>query len=948
VIDLPLVSLDLEILDTDAGSEIIEVGAVKFRGDETLGTFSALVRPRGALSYKIGNLTGLTARDLARGEPLADVLGRLSTFVGGAPIVGQSIGLDLEHLRKAGLNLGNPRLDTFELGVLMLPGLKAYDLGSIARAVSVGGDIPHRALADAELARLVFASLVRLAEEMPLDALSQIVRLSGPLDWALKVVFTESQRTRVRGFMSTGSPAEAGAGEGPLGDLAPPPKAESVEASDRFVPLDGPSLVRSIAPGGPVARALRGYEDRPPQRKMLAAVVDALNEGDTILVEAGTGTGKSLAYLLPAMHFSVQNGLRVVVSTNTINLQDQLLDKDVPDIVQATGLPVRVSVLKGRNNYLCLRRWLTLLRSDDLTPGERMLLIRTLIWLRRTETGDRAELRLTSDEEDAWSRVAAVVETCSPLRCAYHREGTCFVARARRAADSSHVVIVNHSLLLSDVVTGNQVLPEYRHLIVDEAHHLEDEATAQLSHRVTARDVDRRLAALFDPAAPTDTGLLSEATGALLTFETDDATRTRHTRRLELAREQVTRVSAGTDRLFAILAAFLREQPRRGEGGAFTVRVTGAVRAQPLWSEIDVLWGEVGRDVLDLQRTIAELIAGLETISTRTDQIDAVAGELAAQGTTWEETRLHFSRVIADADAQTVAWLTLGQNDELGVSAAPLDVGPTIRDKLIAPLSSAILTSATLTSEGSFRYVRDRLSLQDARELSVGSSFDYASSTLVFLPTGAPDPNQPGYQRAVERIVLDAATELKGRTMVLFTSHSQLRTTYQGLRDVLDSRKIILLGQRVDGSSRARLLETFKSGRPCVLLGTSSFWEGVDVVGEALSCLIITRLPFALPTDPIVEARSEQFHDPFGEYSLPQAILRFRQGFGRLIRSRSDRGVMIVLDSRLRTRRYGRAFLDSLPPCEIRVGPVGDAGRVTGAWMRGERDHLGMAISLRR
>jgi DNA polymerase-3 subunit epsilon/ATP-dependent DNA helicase DinG len=200
----------------------------------------------------------------------------------------------------------------------------------------------------------------------------------------------------------------------------------------------------------------------------------------------------------------------------------------------------------------------------------------------------------------------------------------------------------------------------------------------------------------------------------------------------------------------------------------------------------------------------------------------------------------------------------------------------------------------------------------------------------------------------VERVVLDVATELKGRTMVLFTSHSQLRATYLGLRDQLDARKIILLGQRVDGSSRARLLETFKSGRPCVLLGTSSFWEGVDVVGEALSCLIIARLPFAPPTDPIVEARSEQFDDPFNQYSLPHAILRFRQGFGRLIRSKSDRGIMIVLDSRVRTRRYGRSFLDSLPSCEMRAGPATEAGRVAGAWMRGERDHLGMAISLRR
>jgi len=948
VIDLPLVSLDLEILDTEGGSEIIEVGAVKFRGDETLDTFSAVVRPRGTLSYRVGHLTGLTARDLARGEPLADVLGRLSTFIGGAPLVGQSIGLDVEHLRKAGLALANPRLDTFELAVLLLPVLKAYDLGSIARTVGVGGEIPHRALADAELARAVFDALVRIAADLSLDTLGQVVRLAGPLDWPLKLVFGEVQRKRARQMIASGSPESVGAGGGPLADLPEPIRVEPVEPDNRFTPLDTPELVRGLAPGGSIAKALKGYEDRPAQRRMLSAVSEALNAGDTLLVEAGTGTGKSMAYLLPSLHFAVQNGLRVVVSTNTINLQDQLLEKDVPDLLRATELPARVSVLKGRNNYLCIRRWLTLLKTDDLSPGERMLLIRTLLWLRRTQTGDRAELRLSAEEEEAWGRVSAVAEICSPLRCPYHREGTCFVARARRAAESAHVLVVNHSLLLSDVTTGNQVLPEYHHLIIDEAHHLEDEATAQLSLRVTAREVSRRLTELVDPSLSGVGGLIAEATGALLNAEQDDTVRATHTQRLERAREQVIRVREGMERLFGLLTTFLREQPRRGDAGLFTVRVTGAIRSQPLWSEADVLWGDVARDVIQLQRTIADLIAALEVIAKRVDGIDAVLGELAAQGTAWEATRLHFSRIIAEADAATIAWLTLGQHDELSVSSAPLDVGPTVRDRLVNPLAAVILTSATLTSEGSFRYVRERLALDNARELTVGSPFDYASTTLVFLPTGAPDPNQPGYQRAVERAILDVATELRGRTMVLFTSHSQLRATYQGLRDVLDSRKIILLGQRVDGSSRARLLETFKSGRPCVLLGTSSFWEGVDVVGEALSCLIIARLPFALPTDPIVEARSEQFDDPFTDYSLPQAILRFRQGFGRLIRSRTDRGAMIVLDSRLRTRRYGRAFLDSLPACEIRAGPITDAGRVAGAWMRGERDHLGMAISLRR
>ncbi|MCC7366896.1 MAG: DEAD/DEAH box helicase family protein [Chloroflexi bacterium] len=946
MIDLPLVSLDLEILDTDAGSEIIEVGAVKFRGAETLDTFSALVRPKGALTFKVGNLTGLTARDLANGESLRPVLERLSRFIGGATIVGQSIGIDLENLKKAGLDLANRRFDTFELAVLLRPGLKAYDLGSIARDLGVGGDIPHRALADAELARAVFNALVEKVGEHSLETLSQVVRLATTLDWPLKTVFELVHQQRVRRMIESRQVETFGGG--PLDDLKPPAASEPVEPDGRFVALNPKSLASSMAPGGEVARSLRGYEDRPAQRRMLQAVATALNDGDTLLVEAGTGTGKSLAYLLPALRFAVENGMRVVVSTNTINLQDQLLDKDVPDLLHATGLPARVSVLKGRGNYLCLRRWLTLFKTDDLSPGERMLLIRTLIWLTRTTSGDRAELRLTPEEDEAWSKVAAAAEVCSPLRCPYHREGTCFVARARRAADSAHVVIVNHSLLLSDVVTGNQVLPEYRHLIVDEAHHLEDEATAQLSRRVTAREVARRLGELADAVTSEGPGLLNEATGALVHATPDDAKKEEHWRRLDRGRQQVVRVRSGMDRLFGMLSTFTREQNRRGEGGPATVRLTRALRSHPLWSEIDILWGEVGRDMLDLQKTVAELIAGLDALSSRDEVQDTTLGELTAQGTAWEETRLHFTKVIAESSDNVIAWLTFGQTDELGVNAAPLDIGPTIREQLVGPLAAAVLTSATLTSEGNFRYVKDRLSLQDAEELTVGSPFNYATSTLVYLPTNAPEPNQQGYQRAVEQIVLAAATELKGRTMVLFTSHSQLRATYMGLRDALDARKIILLGQRVDGSSRARLLETFKSGRPCVLLGTSSFWEGVDVVGEALSCLIIARLPFAPPTDPIVEARSEQFDDPFNQYSLPQAILKFRQGFGRLIRSKTDRGIMIVLDSRLRTRRYGRSFLDSLPSCEMRVGPSNDAGRVAGAWMRGERDHLGMAISLRR
>jgi predicted DnaQ family exonuclease/DinG family helicase len=934
MINLPLVSLDLELLGDGESAEIIEVGAVKFRGTETLGTFSALVRPGGQLTYRIEELTGLSQPDLEQAEPLDDVLARLSVFIGGAPLVGQSIGLDVEHLGRAGLPLRNPQLDTFELAMLLRPGLVAYDLGSIARALGVAIEVPHRALPDALLARDVFLALVELVGKIELDTLSQIVRLAGSLDWPLKLVFSEAQREKVRAMVASGALAErVGAQDTLVPLMQPPPASPSLAPRERPEPLDVARLAASLDEDGAIARAVPRFEERAEQREMLTAVAEAFNDNEVLLVEAGTGTGKSVAYLLPALHYATANDRQVVVSTNTINLQDQLCQKDLPALIEATGIPARVSVLKGRANYLCLRRWVTLLRSDELRPAERMLLVKTLLWLPRTTRGDKAELKLSQPEEEAWSRVAATVEACSPGRCSFHHEGTCWVARARRLAESAHLIVVNHSLLLADLMTGNQVLPEHRHLIVDEAHHLEDEATAQLSRRVTERELTRHLSILAEPVGASAIGLLADAAMAVRSHAPAHPAEAAIAGPVARGERQVPSVRAGFQRLFRMLKEIVQSIARRGEGGAVTIRVTSTVRAQPVWSDVDVLWGEIGREVLDLERTITELVMKLEELRGRSDALAACLADLATEGQFWAEVRGHLNDVIALSRSDTVSWLSLGLGDDTGLHAAPLEVAEILRDQLIGTKDTAILTSATLTVEGSFRYIQQRLGLSDARELAVGSPFDYATSTLVYVPSDCPEPYQPGYQKAVERIILDVATKLNGRTLVLFTSHSQLRTTYAALRDELDARRLLLLGQRMNGSSRSRLLETFRSGPPAVLLGTSSFWEGIDVVGDALSCLIMARLPFAPPTDPVFEARAELYDDPFTQYTLPQAALRFRQGFGRLIRSRTDRGVMLVLDGRLRTRGYRRTFLRSLPDCQVRSGPGAEAGQVARAWV---------------
>jgi DNA polymerase-3 subunit epsilon/ATP-dependent DNA helicase DinG len=925
-----LVALDLEILDSPpTGREIVEIGAVRFFGGRELETFECLVKTRATLSYRLSQLTGITHEALAAAIPLDQALDQLDRFLGQSPIVGQSVELDLDQLSRAGLRGKGPPLDTYELANLMLPGLPAYDLSSIARALGLALDERrHRALPDARLARRVFEALTERVSALDVDTLRQVNRVSEPLRWPLRRVFQ-------------------GALELKAGPDAPPHSSipnwlqaaevalaghEQLRPRDQIEPLDPEQVASLLRPGGAMATALADFEERHEQLEMLRAVAEAFNNSEHLIVEAGTGTGKSLAYLLPAAKFALENGRRVVVSTNTINLQDQLSQKEVPSLRSATGLPVRATVLKGRSNYLCLRRWQTLARSEELSEEDRTLLVKTLLWLPVTTTGDRSELRLSAREEEAWNRVNAQQESCSPLRCAYHRLGYCFLARVRKQAEASHLLIVNHALLLADMASGSRAIPEFRHLVVDEAHHLEDEATAQLGWHLSPRELLGRLERMVDAQDSGPGSLLLQAAEHVRA-----GSQAGSASRVEALVQQLAGLSAGLlsslTEAFDHLATFAHQFGQRQDSGAITLRLSSATRAQPRWSELEIDWDNQNQRLLRLVQALKELDKIGERLELDEHSRDSVWSEIAQQADFWEQARERLWRVLVEADADLIAWLTIGRNEGLTVAAAPLHVGKLLDRELFCQKDSVVLTSATLSAGRSFEYLRERLGLQEASELILGSPFDYERSTLVFIPSDIPEPTAPGYQQSVERVLGEVIAALDGRTLALFTSYSQLRATYNALRGPLEARDIVLLGQRMDGSSRARLLETFKTGERVALLGTSSFWEGVDVVGEALSCVVIARLPFTTPGDPVYQARSELFSEPFTQYAVPQAILRFRQGFGRLIRSRDDRGLIVVLDRRIKSRHYGRAFLGSLPRCTVREGPASQAGRIARQWL---------------
>ena len=928
------VSLDLETTGFDPQSDdIIEIGAVKFRGDEVVDTLHTLVNPHRPLPYRIQILTGITPGDVDAAPPLSVVLGDLVSFIGDHPIIGQSVSFDLSFLNQKGVSLQNPVYDTFELGTILLPTLSDYSLTTLAKELGIRYPVQHRALPDAMAAKDVFLALLDKACELDTSIIMEIYRLTAGIDWPLAHLFHQIAEDKLK----DGKGFEPALDNVNLNIAAE--EREKLTPFRRRKPLDLERLTRMLGSDGLMAHAFPSFEHRPEQVQMMQAVARALNQSEHLIVEAGTGTGKSIAYLLPAILFAVENNIPVVISTNTINLQEQLMGKDVPDLIRALeqeSLPTpHYTQLKGRNNYLCLRRWTSLRRSLPPSLDEVKLLLRTLVWAAKTQTGDRAELSLRGDELHIWSRVCAQSESCLGPQCPYQRRGHCFLYRARQKAEHAHLIVVNHSLLLSDIATASNVLPEYSHLIIDEAHHLEEEATEQWGFQVGERDLGGFLNRLSERVdGERYAGLLFELSGH---FRGSSVSPSSQREIEELARSVHNIVEHCRDRVlqfFDVLWHFLESHAEEQGEYERRLRLTMAVRSQPGWRKVELAWENLSLALENVDSGLGRLHAALEPLSdTKILDYEGLMIELSSLIYRSSELRQQIGCILSGQDDENIYWVSLRERGNLlTLCAAPLHVGPLLDKKLFSQKECVVLTSATLSTEGNFEYVKERLGLKDASELLLGSSFDYMSSAMVYIPEDIPEPGQPGYQQAVEQALVDLCRATQGKTLALFTSYSALRASYEAVHALLRDKGILVLGQGIDGTPR-QLLQALKANPRTLLLGTSSFWEGIDVVGETLSVLVMARLPFSVPNDPVFAARSGLFDDPFNEYAIPQAVLRFKQGFGRLIRSRSDRGVMVVLDRRIKSKLYGAAFIGSLPLCVVKSGPARHLAQEVMTWL---------------
>ncbi len=703
------------------------------------------------------------------------------------------------------------------------------------------------------------------------------------------------------------------------------------------VQLDGSETVSLLDEGGAVASRLPGYEHRPQQLHMLAAVTDAFNDSSVLSVEAGTGTGKSLAYLLPALSWSLQNKERVVVSTHTINLQEQLITKDLPFLVQQAGLEATTALVKGRGNYLCKRKAEQIelqqkeLIEDDLSRELREV----LAWAQRTRDGSLSDLAVRPRSE-VWEQVVSENDNCLRARCPHY--SNCFFYSARRAAAQADIIVVNHHLLMADLAlreqtgsyTQNAVLPPARRIIIDEAHHLADVATNFFSTRYGLATLERNFSRLRSSRIETK-GILPAMLAILRRIRSGPSATVAEGAANLIEGQLLGRwfdVLTEADRIFTELLYAFEETTglQANPGTDIKHRIVPSFLNTSYWTQVET---ELGR-LAQMAESFAQDLTG---VADRIDIIeDSVEKQLvylnadlkAAQGRILAFA-VGLGAYVTGIDGHC-RWIEVTTRSRRGkhivFCSAPIAVAPLLREALFDQFPTVVMTSATLTVNRRFDYFHREIGLDEFKDreriasLHIDSPFDFASQSLLAVPDDIPEPNDGRYERATHLALREILQATRGGTFVLFTAFASLQRAAAALAPELNAAGFTILQQGT--LNRHHLLERFVTAPRAVLFGTDSFWEGVDVRGDALRCVVITRLPFRVPTEPIEQARVEHIEaqggNPFMEHTVPQAVIKLKQGFGRLIRATTDRGAVVLLDSRVVRKRYGQVFLDSLPP----------------------------------
>lgn len=888
----PFVVLDLETSGIDPkSSDIIEVAMIRYENGEEVDRYSDLIKVDYELPEIITAITGITDEMIEKdGREKEGVLKKVEKMLKGAYMVGHNINFDHAFLKHSKVKMDILGLiDTIPLAQVLIPSAASYSLESLTDDLKITHKDRHRAMGDVEATLSLFEYLFKSASELPKNLAGEVKDLVKKSDWTSSVFFEQ------------------------LNPMAKPianPMAKSI-AEEHQAPKTALPISEIFGEGGVLHKCMETYEPRPQQVEMAENVLNAFDQGYHLICEAPTGVGKSLAYLASAAYTAISNKSKVVISTNTINLQQQLFEKDVPLLNKiykegANSSGPRVAVLKGRSHYLCLRRLAEFKRRPKFTNEELILIIKIIIWQYKD---DGSDIFLTRPETLIWDfELCADQKYCSPQNCKAY--GKCYLHEAREKAENADIIIVNHALLCSDLAGGNHLLPDYNYLIIDEAHHFEETATKQFGLEVKQENLSIPIKAIRNHLEDVERRFRGTLFVDSKSFELIDP-----------ILEQVPELQQSIDNFFDIVALFVnRNVP--DSGYIENLLVDRGISATEEWVNIGESLKGVSLKIMEWMKDLKKFADAMQMMESN-EQGD-FGDELMQEIGIFSEQLAHLNDFFNEdhEDKEWIRWISSDLHGIVTIHLAPLLVGAHLKESLYEEKKSIILTSATLgvkltqgeEEQHPFSYIRQMLGLDESfEEIILDSPFDFEKQVYVITPTDLEPVQSKNSIAQVSEFMKNLIKSVGGGILGLFTAHNALENVYLNLMHDLTSRDCKVLAQRLSGG-RAKIFKAYmKDPQHSALLGTASFWEGVDIAGDALTTLVIHKIPFDVPSDPIYKVRSRMFNNGFMEYSVPRAVLKFRQGFGRLIRSTKDYGVMICLDDRIQKKDYGKLFLQSLP-----------------------------------
>lgn len=896
------VAFDLETTGLTDKDKIIEFGAARVEKSVIKETFQTLVNPETHIPLDVFMLTGIKEDDIKKAPRIDDVKDAIMDFIGSFPLVAHNAPFDISFFNRELSELRNPVFDTLELSRILLPFIINHKLVTIYSFFEEEESNYHRALYDAIATSKVFLKLREFVEKLPLETLKKILSIAEKIkdgtSSLFKIAFNNALSGKGRRDMAY------------LKDLFQIPynvlEFDSTKETKPSPPTEK-SVEEILTNDETFNKAVSKYEKRVEQIELSKMVMKSFLYNEILVSEAGAGTGKTFAYLIPSMLWSNFLKERILISTYTKNLEDQLFHKDIINISAGLSVKFKAALVKGRKNYLCLKRWDDMFSANfiSLNKDEKKSLLNLVIWKELTKTGDISENSSfwLHDNLSLWSRLSCDAMDCKMNKCPYFQE--CYLTRIRREAQEANIVVINHSLLFSDLNAEQKILGEYNRLIIDEAHNLEKAATDFLGITVTSWQIKT----LLDRFYKREKGLFIRMRNIATVLG-------KKTKSIPL--DDITKCIGSVDKARSLLKEISQRIAYEVERSEYSGKLRlkeGDSLVEELKPLNEAFYSHL-KDINSLLKRSTKIFEDEKDLLIWKEIVDEVTQVYKES----EEIVENFHNILSCEDKNNCFWVeSSDESENIKLVSAPIVVADILREKLFDNLETAVLVSATVLVENSFDYLKEKVGLAGigrVKEFATGSSFDFENQVLALLPSFISNPKRDGFFMDIVDVLRRVILLTRRGTLILFTSFKLLNKIYEHLVEILHQNNILLLAQGRSGSKNV-IIKEFKEIKDSVLLGAYSFWEGFDVPGEALETLIITKLPFPSPKEPIIEARTEYIESqgfrPFEKLYIPEAVIKLRQGFGRLIRTKGDRGIIIILDTRLIKREYGETFLHSLP-----------------------------------